>query len=103
MASVAGQPQAATGNQTLLTNLGTLAFQPEWWKALLPPAGTWSADWVAEALMKLAGLAITAWAVSQGSSFWYDLLKKLMAPAARAKSREDSPVTALEGRSFERI
>lgn len=103
VASVAGQPQAATAGQTLLTDLGTLAFQPEWWKALVPPAGTWSADWVAEALMKLAGLAITAWAVSQGSSFWYDLLKKLMTPTARARAREDSPAAGIEARSFERI
>jgi hypothetical protein len=103
VASVAGQPQAAVESPTLLTDLGTLAFQPEWWKALLPPAGAWSAEWVGDVLMKLAGLAITAWAVSQGSSFWYDLLKKLMAPAARAKSRQDSPLAAVEARGLERI
>ena len=33
--------------------------------------------WVGFILLKLLGLSLTAVAVSQGSSFWYDLLKKL--------------------------
>lgn len=33
--------------------------------------------WTQFIVLKILGLGITAWAVSQGSSFWYDLLKKL--------------------------
>ena len=33
--------------------------------------------------LKVLGLGITAAAVSQGSSFWYDLLKKIVSPFLR--------------------
>lgn len=33
--------------------------------------------WIQFVVLKILGLGITAWATSQGSSFWYDLLKRL--------------------------
>lgn len=51
--------------------------------------------WVGFILLKLLGLSLTAVAVSQGSSFWYDLLKKLSTspekiPAPAGGETEDS-------------
>jgi hypothetical protein len=55
-----------------------------WWQlegAL--PASASLLEWVGFILLKLLGLGITAVAVAQGSSFWYDLLKKVIAPPVR--------------------
>ena len=46
------------------------------------PAAASTADWLKYVVLKLIGLGITAAAVSQGSSFWYDMLKRLTGPAA---------------------
>jgi len=54
--------------------------QLTWWQlsgAL--PAETTAGDWVGFFFLKFIGLGLTALAVSQGSSFWYDLLKKVTA------------------------
>jgi len=55
-----------------------------WWQlegAL--PAKAGAAEWAGFILLKLLGLFITTVAVSQGSSFWYDLLKKMVAPSVK--------------------
>jgi hypothetical protein len=62
-----------------------------WWQlegAL--PDGSSTSDWVSFILLKLLGLGLTAVAVSQGSSFWYDLMKKLTASPARSSSASSS-------------
>jgi len=61
----------------LVNGLGAFSLRFGWWQAQKGPdtSGPWS--WVTFGLLKLAGLAITAMAVSQGSSFWYDILKRL--------------------------
>jgi hypothetical protein len=49
------------------------------WYALpehIPTNGTTN-QWISFILLKVVGLSITALAVSQGSSFWYDVLKKV--------------------------
>jgi len=52
-----------------------------WWQmAGALPDGSAAGAWVEFIFLKLLGLAITTVAVSQGSSFWYDLLKKLTTP-----------------------
>lgn len=51
-----------------------------WWQTDLPQAGSLS-DWALFIVLKIIGLGLTAMAVSQGSSFWYDLLKKLVSPS----------------------
>ena len=51
-----------------------------WWQTDLPQTtdiGTWG-GFIA---LKFLGLGLTTIAVSQGSSFWYDLLKKIVSPA----------------------
>ena len=68
-------------NQLSLVKLG-------WWQmkdAL--PAGASILDWVGFIFLKLLGLSLTAAAVSQGSSFWYDLLKKM----TNSSGKESSP------------
>lgn len=49
-----------------------------WWQTELPASGSTLADWGSFAVLKIVGLGLTAIAVSQGSSFWYDLLKKIV-------------------------
>jgi len=51
-----------------------------WWQTELPPAGSDAMQWAGFVLLKVLGLGLTVAAVSQGSSFWYDLLKKLVSP-----------------------
>lgn len=51
-----------------------------WWQTDLPQTGSFN-EWAVFILLKLVGLGLTAVAVSQGSSFWYDLLKKIVTPA----------------------
>ncbi|MBN2549375.1 MAG: hypothetical protein JXB15_09475 [Anaerolineales bacterium] len=63
----------------LLKDLETLNLKFGWWAV----PGTFPAQeasgqvWAAWVLKKLLGLVLTATAVSQGSSFWYDILKRL--------------------------
>lgn len=63
-----------------------------WWqlKGALPENAS-ALDWAGFIALKLLGLAITATAVSQGSSFWYDLLKKLTATPAKALTPPPPP------------
>ncbi len=65
-----------------------------WWQLEgILPAGTSLLEGAGYVLLKLLGLGITAVAVAQGSSFWYDILKKLTAPAVKP---EASPVSESE-------
>ena len=60
-----------------------------WWQmAGALPTDANAMDWVSFVLLKLLGLGLTAGAVSQGSSFWYDLLKKLTSPPSKGNSDE---------------
>jgi len=61
-----------------------------WWQAQLPGAGTQPIDWIKFLVLKVIGLGLTAAAVSQGSSFWYDLLKKISTPASSSSSSTSS-------------
>jgi len=83
------QPESIANADTLLTDLGALSFRIGWWTTRIAPETVLPADWLEYVLTKFAGLAITAVAVSQGSSFWYDLLKKLTGTAPAAKPAED--------------
>jgi hypothetical protein len=76
-AELATSPTSSrTDLDALIARLGVLSFRTGWWRT--PTAGlpTSPLDWLASIALKLTGLGITAVAVSQGSSFWYDLLKK---------------------------
>lgn len=62
---------------TILSELGQLSLKLGWWKVQQVPPASDIAGWAEFILLKLAGLIITSIAVAQGSSFWYDLLKKV--------------------------
>jgi len=49
-----------------------------WWQTDVPSAGSTISAWTVFVVLKIIGLGLTVVAVSQGSSFWYDLLKKLV-------------------------
>lgn len=71
--------------KTILETLTQLSIiKLGWWqlKGALPENAN-ALDWAGFLALKFLGLGITAVAVSQGSSFWYDLLKKVTAPAAK--------------------
>lgn len=57
-----------------------------WWQTELPPAGSSAGSWVVFVVLKFLGLGLTAAAISQGSSFWYDLLKKITSPTTSSSS-----------------
>ncbi|MBN8582697.1 MAG: hypothetical protein J0L96_18680 [Anaerolineae bacterium] len=57
-----------------------------WWQTELPPAGSTAGEWVWFSVLKVLGLGLTAAAISQGSSFWYDLLKKITTPTSSSSS-----------------
>jgi len=75
----------------LIKNLDALALRIGWWSApsALPKSATPLA-WVIWVLKKIVGLGITACAVSQGSSFWYDILSKIKGENA-PPSKSESP------------
>ncbi len=65
----------------LIKELGDLTIKIGWWQTERPAAGADVPTWVSFILLKVLGLGLTAAAVSQGSSFWYDLLKKIVSPS----------------------
>ncbi len=77
-AVVATAPSATAPDlNALVQQLGALSLQVGWWRGDILPSPSTPANWITFILLKIAGLGITATAVSQGSSFWYDLLKKM--------------------------
>lgn len=88
--AVAQQPMPPTDLSTLIQQLSALSIRIGWWQypPLALPASP--AEWVKLVLLKLAGLGITAVAVSQGSSFWYDVLRKLAGAKSPSKSALES-------------
>jgi hypothetical protein len=80
-ASTVVQQQGVTSDvNALLTDLGSLSIKIGWWQFRDIPAQS-PLEWAEFLLLKMLGLGITAAAVSQGSSFWYDILKKIASPA----------------------
>jgi hypothetical protein len=75
------QDSAATAEiDTLIQQLLDLNIvKIGWWQTDLPQTGSFN-DWALFVVLKIIGLGLTAIAVSQGSSFWYDLLKKIVSP-----------------------
>lgn len=77
-AVIATAPTATSPDlNSLVQQLSALSLQAGWWRGATFPTPATPANWLTFILMKIAGLGITAAAVSQGSSFWYDLLKKV--------------------------
>lgn len=85
-ANAAAQQGQITDLTALLNQLGILSIKIGWWQNQDLPLQTTTVGWAEFVLLKFAGLAITAIAVSQGSSFWYDLLKKLAGQSSPSSS-----------------
>ncbi len=76
-AAIVEQQGASADLGTMLSDLSQLSIRLGWWEVQQVPASSDIVGWIDFVLLKLAGLILTSVAVSQGSSFWYDLLKKL--------------------------
>ncbi|MDO8753023.1 MAG: hypothetical protein Q7J80_03930 [Anaerolineales bacterium] len=74
----------------LLDDLGQFSIKIGWWQTQELPKTPDVGAWALFIFWKALGLGITAAAVSQGSSFWYDLLKKVSAPATSTSSSKSS-------------
>lgn len=74
----------------LIQQLGDITIRIGWWQTERPAAGADAMTWVSFVLLKILGLSLTAAAVSQGSSFWYDLLKKISSPTTSSSSSKSS-------------
>ncbi len=86
--TLTAQPQTATANLQTIQKTLALPMQFSWLQTSFPTNGTLGGDalWV---LLKILGLLITAAAVSQGSSFWYDILKRLTGQSAQPTVASD--------------
>ncbi len=74
----------------LTQELGDLTIKFGWWQTQQYPQSSDARAWALFIFLKVLGLGITAVAVSQGSSFWYDLLKKISSPATTSSSSKSS-------------
>jgi len=74
----------------LIKELGDLTIKIGWWQTERPAAGADAMTWATFIMLKVLGLGLTAMAVSQGSSFWYDLLKKITSPTTSSSSSRSS-------------
>ncbi|MCC7117464.1 MAG: hypothetical protein IT310_02975 [Anaerolineales bacterium] len=72
----------------LIKELSDLSIKIGWWQTDHPAAGALPMEWVGYVLLKILGLGLTVVAVSQGASFWYDLLKKIVTPTKSLKLDE---------------
>ena len=61
----------------ILQNLSESNIRFTWWQVQDTFPSNSDTPWPQFILLKLLGLSLSAGAVSQGSSFWYDILKKL--------------------------
>ncbi len=91
---VAAQEGSSASIDDLIQQLSDLTINVGWWQTERPAAGSTVMDWVLFIVLKIIGLGLTAAAVSQGSSFWYDLLKKLTTPATSTSSSTSSDGTS---------
>ncbi len=90
--AAAPQAQGATANlQTVQNGLALLPLRFGWWQSNSFAATPGAAPenpilfWV----LKVIGLLITAVAVSQGSSFWYDILKRITGQSSQPVAASD--------------
>ena len=87
---VVQQEGANASLDDLVKQLGDLSIKIGWWQTERPADTANTMDWVWFVVFKILGLGLTAVAVSQGSSFWYDLLKKLTSPATSSSKSSSS-------------
>lgn len=87
---VIAQEGTSANLNDLIKQLGDLSIKVGWWQTERPAAGSTVTQWALFVLLKILGLGLTVVAVSQGSSFWYDLLKKIAAPTKSISSSSSS-------------
>jgi hypothetical protein len=92
--AVAAQEGATASIDDLIQQLSDLTIKIGWWQTEHPAVGSTIMDWVLFIVLKILGLGLTVAAVSQGSSFWYDVLKKLTSPATSTSSSKSSDGTS---------
>jgi hypothetical protein len=81
----------------IIDDLGAFSIRIGWWqKQELPESGA-VVDWASFIFLKIIGLGITAAAVSQGASFWYDLLKKVSSPSKSGEGSSGSQSDEAQG------
>lgn len=71
------QKSSQTDLNATVNQPGLMSFHIGWWRTTDTALPTSPINWLTYVFLKLTGLGITVAAVSQGSSFWYDLLKRL--------------------------
>jgi hypothetical protein len=72
----------------LIDELKAHSIQFGWWQTQSLPQNGSAGTWALFILLKALGLGLTTLAVSQGSSFWYDLLKRLTGGGGNKESGE---------------
>ena len=75
---------------SIIEDLSAFSIKIGWWQTEQLPQSGAVLDWALFFLLKIVGLGITAAAVSQGASFWYDLLKKIASPSTSSSSSRSS-------------
>ncbi len=88
--AVVARDGATADLSSIIDDLSAFSIKIGWWQTQQFPANNDYMGWVMFSLLKVIGLGITAAAVSQGSSFWYDLLKKVSSPATSTSSSKSS-------------
>jgi hypothetical protein len=74
----------------IIQSLSETNIRFTWWHVQDTFPQNSGTPWLEFAFFKLLGLGLSAGAVSQGSSFWYDLLKKLTASPSSSSSSSSS-------------
>jgi hypothetical protein len=78
-ATAAAQTNNLLGVDELIQALSNTTLRITWMQVRDTfPQTADAVQWLQFIALKVLGLAISVWAVSQGSSFWYDLLKKMV-------------------------
>ncbi len=93
LASPQDENQRKADIQRLAADLDQMnAINYTWYQPPKDAPGNWL-------FLKVAGLLITAFAVSQGASFWYDLMKRIKGEEATEESAASAAAAALPGAS----
>jgi hypothetical protein len=75
---------------SMINQLSALSLRIGWWQTQALPQDATPLDMAKFLVLKFIGLAITVAAVSQGSSFWYDILKKVTGTSSPKISSDGS-------------
>jgi len=88
--AVVAQEGANADLSNIINDLSVYSIKFGWWQTQQFPQSSNVENWALFIFLKVLGLSITAAAVSQGASFWYDLLKKLTSPTTSSSSSKSS-------------